>query len=274
MGQPAEYPLPAHIQELLDRFVVACQTDDRVLAAFLVGSYATGTADAYSDLDLYLLTSDDAYEGFCHGRAAFIEQLGTPLFLEDFDIPHMSFIIFPNGAECELTIASEGQLNHIFNKPFRVLLDKKNLTTGATLVGIDYPSIDTQTEVLRRQINWFFHDLSHFIVAMGRQKWWWAYGQLEILRGVCVNLVRLQHNLADSDVDNESYFKLEYAVPVGELSALKTTFCPMEPSAMRQSGLTIVRFFQDIAPRLAQANGIAYPTELEHMMVKRLEELG
>ena len=36
----------------------ACQQDDRIVAAFLGGSYVTGTADDYSDLDLYLLTTD------------------------------------------------------------------------------------------------------------------------------------------------------------------------------------------------------------------------
>ena len=54
---PLEHaPHPAH-QTAIRRFVAACQDDEWVIAAFLGGSYARGAADAYSDLDLYLITS-------------------------------------------------------------------------------------------------------------------------------------------------------------------------------------------------------------------------
>ena len=42
----------------LDRFVGACREDTRVVGAFLGGSHAAGTADEYSDLDLYLIVGD------------------------------------------------------------------------------------------------------------------------------------------------------------------------------------------------------------------------
>lgn len=54
--------LPGEHQAILDRFVEVCRTDDRVSAALVVGSYASGMADAFSDLDLILLASDDACE--------------------------------------------------------------------------------------------------------------------------------------------------------------------------------------------------------------------
>ena len=47
----------SHIHRaFIPRFVAACRADERVVAAFLGGSYARGTADAYSDLDLSLIT--------------------------------------------------------------------------------------------------------------------------------------------------------------------------------------------------------------------------
>lgn len=39
--------LPQH-QQVLSRFVEVCQSDERVVAAFLVGSYAKGTADPFA----------------------------------------------------------------------------------------------------------------------------------------------------------------------------------------------------------------------------------
>ncbi len=39
-----------HHQEVIRRFVAVCQIDERIMAAFIGGSYAVGTADEHSDL--------------------------------------------------------------------------------------------------------------------------------------------------------------------------------------------------------------------------------
>jgi hypothetical protein len=82
-------------------------------------------------------------------------------------------------------------------------------------------------ETLRRLVYWFWHDLSHFITAMGRGQLWWAYGQLEELRRYCVNLAHLRHNFS---AEAEGYEKIEQALPIEHLSSLQVTFCPLELS--------------------------------------------
>jgi len=79
-----EIEQPQNHQVVMNRFVAACQADERVLPAFLHGSYVKGTVDAYCDLDLGLITIDEAYVDFYAGREAFIRLLGEPVFLEDF----------------------------------------------------------------------------------------------------------------------------------------------------------------------------------------------
>jgi hypothetical protein len=44
-------------------------------------NYSAGTADAYADLDLYVMTSDEVYDAFFTERQAFMHRLGEPLFL-------------------------------------------------------------------------------------------------------------------------------------------------------------------------------------------------
>src|SRR5438093_9783266 len=44
-------------QTVLQRVVAACESDTRVVAAFLGGSFAAGRADEQSDLDIYLITT-------------------------------------------------------------------------------------------------------------------------------------------------------------------------------------------------------------------------
>lgn len=67
--------------KLIDRFTAACREDRRIVAAFLGGSLAAGTADAVSDLDLYLITSDESYQDFFAGRQEFMRRLGDPVLI-------------------------------------------------------------------------------------------------------------------------------------------------------------------------------------------------
>jgi predicted nucleotidyltransferase len=261
--------LPHNYQTVLDRFVAVCQADERVVAAFLGGSYATGKADSYSDLDLDLITADDAYEDFLKECPTFISLLGEPLLVEDFDLPNNFFFIFSDGTEVELAVGCESHFNHIQRGPYKTLLDKKGVLAGAVFSGEEIDPTE-QTETLRRLLYWFWHDLSHFIAAMGRRKLWWGHGQLEILRGQCVNLLRLQNNFS---APAEGYEKIEKAVPIEQLAPLQATFCPLEQNAMLRAGLDIVRFYQEIAPPLAQAHGLPYPERLARLMSDRLAKL-
>lgn len=263
---------PNH-QVVTNRFIAACQADKRVVAAFLAGSYARGAADAHSDLDLGLITTDEAYETFFAERETFIRLLGEPLFLEDFGSPHTVFIIFPNGAEVELGIGRASRFKQIHNGPYITLLDKTGILND---VVFPQPEADPaeQIETLRRLIAVFWHDLSHFTTALSRGQLWWAHGQLEILRLICVNLARLRHNFADAFAGDEGYFKVEKALPVEQLAPLQATCCPLEPGTMLQSALIIVRFYREQAQALAQTHGLAYPADLDRVIVERLEKLG
>lgn len=259
---------------VIDRFVAACQADARVVAAALIGSYARGTADAYSDLDLYLITTDEGYDDFVAGREAFIERLGEPVFLEDFGSAVSLLFILADGTEGELGFGREGRVNELFSGPYQVLLDKKRIFGERTVPWReDAPAQAEQIETLRRQVYWFWHDLSHFITAMGRGHLWWAYGQLEALRLYCVNLARLGQNFSDADVGAEGYFKVEDAIAVRQLAPLRATICPQEPGAMLQAALVIVRFYQALAPQLAHSHGVTYPARLERVITERLREL-
>ena len=262
---------PSH-QIIMDHFITACQTDDRVAAALLVGSYVKGLADEHSDLDLYLIITDEAYTDFIADRAKFIEQLGEPLFMEDFDLPDILFLFFADGSEVEISFGRESQLSQIFNEPYKVLLDKKDITSGILPSEREFNQ-EEQTEKLRRLIYWFWHEFFHFIKALARGQLWWAQGQLGALRLNCLNLARLQNDFSDTEIGEEGYFKIENAIPIEGLAALKPTYPPMKEDAMLESAFVIVRFFRDLATSLATTHGITYPERLDKVMLEKLEKL-
>jgi predicted nucleotidyltransferase len=259
-------------QAVLQRFVAACEKDARVVAAFLGGSFAAGTADEWSDLDIFLITTDEAFEGFVADLKAFVSQLGQPVFLENFDLAHTLFFIFADGTEGELRAGRESRFLDMHEGPYKALVDKKGILAGVTFEGY-HPAQEEQLETLRRQMYWFWHDLSHFITAVGRGQLWWADGQLQVLRRCCVNLARLRQNVADSDVGEDPYFKVEQAITAGELAPLQGVLCSMEPSGMLQSALSMVAFYREVVPLLAERHGVSYPAALEQVMVSRLERL-
>ncbi len=271
-GPKDRQELSPHHHAFVNRFVEACQADDRIVAAFLGGSNVKGTADAYSDIDLSLITTDEAYEEFNSRREAFMRSLGEVVFLEDFDIPNIVFFIFSDGTEGELYFGSKSRLSQIHSGPFRILVDKKNILAEAVFPAFE-PSSSEQVEKLRRQIYLFWHELSHFSTAIGRGQLWWAHGQLDALRSICVNLARLRNDFSDAGVGEEPYFKIEQSMPVKQLSPLQATFCPMEKSAMLKSVFIIIQFYTELAPLLAQTYSTTYPEKLERVMVERLKML-
>src|SRR5690349_14293862 len=115
----------------VNRFVQACLTDERVVAAFLGGSNAKGKADPFSDLDLCVITTDSAYEDFYNQRESFLQSFGELVFFENFGNPKIAYFILADGTEGELNFGSEGHLDQIHSGLFRVLLDKLNILARA-----------------------------------------------------------------------------------------------------------------------------------------------
>ncbi|WIG59721.1 MAG: hypothetical protein OJF49_002468 [Ktedonobacterales bacterium] len=264
--------LPATHQRVVNRFIAACQADDRVIAAFLSGAYARGAADAYSDLDLGLITTDATYDEFFASHAAFIQQIGSPIFRETYhgSGSDMLFFTFPDGVETEVALGRASHFTHISSGPYIILVDKPGILTNAVFTGY-IPTQAEQTATLQNLISWFWHDLSHhFLTAIARGRLWSAHGHLEELRLTCVNLLRLTH---DFTTEPEGYEKLEQAVPTEQLAPLRATYCPLDRDAMLQAARIIVRLYRDLALPLAQSHGISYPTALDHMMSARLDTL-
>ncbi|WP_158645580.1 nucleotidyltransferase domain-containing protein [Stackebrandtia albiflava] len=57
--------------------------DPRILAAFLIGSHAAGTADAYSDVDLHCVVADTDVETCLADAEALMTRIAGPLALAD-----------------------------------------------------------------------------------------------------------------------------------------------------------------------------------------------
>jgi predicted nucleotidyltransferase len=258
-------------QATLDRFLAACRADPHILAATLYGSHARGAADEWSDLDIGVVITDDAYDDFLTGREAFLRLLGEPLFVEDFDIPGILFFILADGTEGELSIDRASDFTEPHG-PWIALVDKVGILDRNRVSGRNLVSKAEGVETLRLQITWFWHDLSHFTTAMARGQLWWAAGQLENLRRTVVILARLRHDFNDEDATDDPYFKLDKALPNEALAPLRATFVPLERAALFEAARAVIGFYRQLALPLVEENGLLYPVELERLMLDRLEQ--
>jgi hypothetical protein len=257
---------------VLERFVAACRGDDRIVAAFLGGSHARGAADEHSDLDLYVVVADAAFDPFLADRDAFVRQLGEPVFCEHWRAQYgvdLLFFVLADGLEGELGLGRESGFLAIHGGAHRVLVDKKGILDGVAFP-VHRPDPAEQVENLRGQIEWFWHNLSHFAKAMARGQLWWAHGALEDMRRTCVQLARLRHDFAAAA---EGYEKVDEALPPELLAPLRDTVGASERAALLRAARATVRLYQELARPLAGEHGLTYPSGHERVILARLERL-
>jgi predicted nucleotidyltransferase len=254
----------------LERFVAACREDTRVVAAFLGGSHAARTADEYSDLDLYLIVGDQHYDTFFAERRAFLGRLGEPVFFEDFSEFGFDMVvfIFTDGVEGELALGRASGFDHIHGGPFEVLVDKEGILEGQVFPLLQSTQVE-QRRKLRWLIYWFWRDLSEFNRAIVRGRLWTAHGLLEGLRLKCVNIARIKHEFYS--VGMVDYKGLEEAADAQDLESLRATLCPLEREAMLEAAGRLAGFYLRTAPPLAFQQQIAYPADLEAVVMEKLE---
>jgi predicted nucleotidyltransferase len=88
---------------LLQRVVALLQEDERVVAAWLFGSWGRHTADELSDTDLWVVVSDEHIDAFKQGRKEYIARVGEPLLILEHPSnapPHGAYlmVLYPGHA--------------------------------------------------------------------------------------------------------------------------------------------------------------------------------
>jgi hypothetical protein len=257
------------VSDLIARFTTACEADPRVVAAFLAGSHARGEADDHSDVDFGVVTTDDGFDALWAERTAFVARLGEPIFLEDFGTGMTVFFILADGTEGEVSFGRRSDFGEISIGAYRTLVDREGVLDGPVLTG-QIEDAAAQHEMVRQVVWWFWHEVSHLVAALGRGELWWAAGQLDALRGHCVNLARLAAGIEAAD---EPYEKIDSVVSPDRLAPLAATYVPLERGEMITAAEVLVRFYRTLAPAVAESHGVEYPSALEAVMVERLERL-
>ncbi|HEV2072993.1 MAG TPA: aminoglycoside 6-adenylyltransferase [Thermomicrobiales bacterium] len=270
------FPMADARSEVFHRFTTACQDDARIQAAFLGGSHGAGTADAYSDLDLYLFIADESYEDFFADRANFLRRLGEPVFQEDFNgfgFDLMAFIL-ANGVDGELVLERSSRADNIQNGPFVPVVDRGGLLQERDFP-IRLPSAAERADVLRMALLWFWRDIIHITRAIARDRPWTAYGYLEEMRHKCVDLLTLAQGRDEESpepfVPVNGFAVLERVTYEAELALLRSSLGPLDRSALLASTRALIQIYQRLGPPLAKHHGLPYPNQLAALTLKQFD---
>ena len=71
-------------EELVLRVIEGFEPDPRILAGYLVGGFAVGTGDAFSDVDLQFLVDDAAVADLADSWARLFEDIAAPAHVQPF----------------------------------------------------------------------------------------------------------------------------------------------------------------------------------------------
>lgn len=259
-------------RSVVERFAALCRGDDRIRAAFIGGSYANGTADEHSDLDLFLVVMDDQIDSFRDTRVDLLSRLGEPLFSDTFESAHTICFILAGDVEGELNVTTLNDVGTVHIGPCVVVLDRDGALAGRTFAGKQAEATQ-QTELIRQTIAVFWHDFGHLTKALARDQLWWAAGQLAVLRQICVSLARFRSNPLDLDAVSDPYFKVDQVVVTGLLDPLDATFVKRDRASLIAAAYRLVEFYREQAAAVTAATGLPYPHELDRLLTDRLARL-
>jgi predicted nucleotidyltransferase len=239
----------------VDRFAAACEADDAVVAAFLGGSLAAGTADEESDLDLYAVIDASRYDSFLGDHERFLRSWGDLVFsaeMRNFENLGFDMVLFvmADGVEGELALATEQNVRVTHGGPHRVLVDKAGVLTGVEFPLLSFDEAPSKEDV-ERTLWWFWWQIRGAVKAWARGKWWEASSQLREIRDSCLLLAQV-------------------AQVQDPRRSLAATFAPLDRAALAEGILTAVRCYAEWGPAAARLAGAPYPEGLADVSADRV----
>lgn len=259
---------PEPVRTALDRFRERLEAEARVVAAFIGGSFVTGTWDEHSDLDLYLIVEDTDYDDVFAGRRAFIDAMGEVVLAEDFSGFGFDMVIFmlASGVEGELAFGRSSDFSHLHGGPFAVLVDRAGLLEGRNF-DYDRPNEDQRRRSIARTVAWFWRNLSLFATAAARGRPWTAYGYLEQARHEALDLVWW----IDAPRSWPGGFeKLEDNVDPDLAGPIESTLVGLDLEGQRAAAIALAGFVAEHGREACLSAGVDYPDGLEDTVRLRL----
>jgi hypothetical protein len=183
-------PIAARHEAVIGRLVDAARADDRIVAAWLQGSRADGSADDFSDVDFYVAVCDEGFAAF--DRLSFIAQAGRVLVHHD-PFPFLTVCLLEGPVKLDFFSEQLSRVGDVQRPAARMLLDKANV--AARLQTSWEPDRATVARQLDNMLRMIYQGSSWPVRLLRRGNWaTHAYSEMTLIAGTIVPLLLVQRD--------------------------------------------------------------------------------
>jgi predicted nucleotidyltransferase len=269
---------PGDHGELLGRAVARLREDERVAALVLGGSLARGAPDCYSDIDLYVVVRDGAFDAVLAERDAIAGGVGSRLFAFDVDpVPGGStdrIVLYegPHGKPIKFDFMYLKESDLVPDPKWvgcAVLEDEGGRVGGvvARSEGLEPPP--PKPEELR-ELNQKFWTLCWYVFGkIVRGELWEALDGLHNIRSLA--LVPLLDWAAKRPHDG--YRRLEGKLNARTAPLLGATLSPLEPEALYAALRAEVELFRSLRAEVSGRHGSGFDPASEEALEAEMGRL-
>jgi hypothetical protein len=182
-------PIAARHAAVIDRFTDAARAHSGIVAAWLQGSRADDSADAFSDIDYYLAVADEAFDSF--DKLAFVEQVAPVLVHVELFGGYAIACLLEGPVKLDLFVERASTAPNLERPAVRLLVDK----TGIALKSGWSPSDADIARQIDSTIRGMLQGASWPVRLLRREQWMThAYSELTLIHGAIVPLMLVQHD--------------------------------------------------------------------------------
>lgn len=243
---------------MIDRAPGILAADERILAGWLVGSFATGRADAHSDVDLHCLITDESAEWFRrHWSRTAIALVGPLVLAQDIPAVIGGYTITPDWLHLDLVLHPRSHLDPKSVPGLLPLYDR----TGELL-----PARATTREIFgeayfpEREVTQFLYFVGNLPVLLARNEKVLLQDSVTGFRQILLNVM-----LAERGIRNRGGAKrLNPFLTAEQQATLLSMPAPSADDAELIDALRVItRTVRHRSRRLAERTGAPWPEDLE-----------
>jgi len=171
-------------EDLIAAAVSAATRDERVLAAWLVGSLTNDQADAVSDIDFHILVSEEELPAFVTGWVDLVRSFTDTVATKSFAAGVGGYAITPDWMHIDIAVHG-GQPTIHPGSGLRVLFDRTSagsLPADSRAVAVTRSEPTYPAEV----VDWFFYMLGNLAVVVARDEPVLGTNGVVALRDTCL----------------------------------------------------------------------------------------
>ena len=264
-------------EALVLRVIEVMGEDDRVLAGYLVGGFAVGQGDAFSDVDLQFIVDDDAVDDLTSSWTDLVDRIAPAAHVQPFANAMGGLVISPDWLHYDGVFNPRSSVDPMTVEGMVPLFDKAGLLPTEPI-----PRPDRRGEPFFPEwaVNHFLYMLGNMVSVVGRNEPIPLSNGVVLVRDLC--LVRLFLAEQGWETTREHTFGNPFPFTkrlrtylTDEQNALLESLPPVSPTI--ESGIegyaALARIFLPRARQLAERTGATWPEAYERASVQYFERM-